>query len=279
MGFLSAASTALLSLLFPHVVQYKELKLWPPHSTAPAPERLPQQPPLPAPVPPPEETLHPFPPFALADAAQCALISSSGELRDSGLGSAIDAHKLIIRVNTAPTEGFESWVGSRTDARFVSSPEACSRVLSKRMVPGAIFLRPRSGSQRRKFEAAGARTIVVPECPQSKPYIGKSDPSSGFLAALFFSHSCSSLNLVGFIARNLSAPYHYYDMPERSQEIHFQSREKMGGGHKFKQEQEILKDNALSFNGAILRADVEALRKVCSFPGHIVEDVKRHLLK
>lgn len=42
----------------------------------------------------------------------CALVSSSGALAGSGLGAKIDSHHLVMRLNNAPTKGFEKDVGA-----------------------------------------------------------------------------------------------------------------------------------------------------------------------
>ena len=51
----------------------------------------------------------------------CAVVGSAGRLRDSRLGAAIDAHDAIIRINAAPTRGFETAVGQRTTWRVHNS--------------------------------------------------------------------------------------------------------------------------------------------------------------
>ncbi|XP_040571543.1 beta-galactoside alpha-2,6-sialyltransferase 2 [Lepeophtheirus salmonis] len=51
----------------------------------------------------------------------CALISNSGSVIGSKLGTFIDAHDLVVRLNHAPTQGFEVDVGSKTDLRIVNS--------------------------------------------------------------------------------------------------------------------------------------------------------------
>ncbi|XP_057675430.1 alpha-N-acetyl-neuraminyl-2,3-beta-galactosyl-1,3-N-acetyl-galactosaminide alpha-2,6-sialyltransferase isoform X2 [Corythoichthys intestinalis] len=51
---------------------------------------------------------------------QCALISSSGQMRGSGLGADIDQIPCVIRMNDAPTAGYEVDVGGRTSVRVVS---------------------------------------------------------------------------------------------------------------------------------------------------------------
>lgn len=49
----------------------------------------------------------------------CAVVSSSGQLVNSSAGKFIDSYPCVIRMNSAPTSGFEKDVGSRTTARVM----------------------------------------------------------------------------------------------------------------------------------------------------------------
>lgn len=51
----------------------------------------------------------------------CAVIASSGALRNSNLGSFIDSHEVVLRFNHAPTRGFERDVGRKTTVRVLNS--------------------------------------------------------------------------------------------------------------------------------------------------------------
>lgn len=51
---------------------------------------------------------------------QCALVSSSGQMLGAGVGEEIDQNGCVIRMNNAPTKGYEKDVGSRTSVRVVS---------------------------------------------------------------------------------------------------------------------------------------------------------------
>uniref|UniRef100_A0A1A7WZS5 ST6 (Alpha-N-acetyl-neuraminyl-2,3-beta-galactosyl-1, 3)-N-acetylgalactosaminide alpha-2,6-sialyltransferase 4 n=2 Tax=Iconisemion striatum TaxID=60296 RepID=A0A1A7WZS5_9TELE len=51
---------------------------------------------------------------------QCALVSSSGQMLGADAGEEIDQTGCVIRMNNAPTSGYEKDVGSRTSVRVVS---------------------------------------------------------------------------------------------------------------------------------------------------------------
>ncbi|XP_068011762.1 alpha-N-acetyl-neuraminyl-2,3-beta-galactosyl-1,3-N-acetyl-galactosaminide alpha-2,6-sialyltransferase [Melanerpes formicivorus] len=51
---------------------------------------------------------------------RCAIVSSSGQMLGSHLGQAIDKQECVLRMNHAPTAGYEEDVGARSTVRVVS---------------------------------------------------------------------------------------------------------------------------------------------------------------
>ena len=57
---------------------------------------------------------------------RCAVVGSSHRLLQEHRGMDIDGHDVIIRMNDAPTRGFERHVGSRTEVRLLHKDSASS---------------------------------------------------------------------------------------------------------------------------------------------------------
>ncbi|XP_050973777.1 alpha-N-acetylgalactosaminide alpha-2,6-sialyltransferase 5b [Labeo rohita] len=61
----------------------------------------------------------------------CALVTSSGHMTESGRGAEIDRKECVIRMNDAPTRGYQRDVGQRTSLRVVAH-SSMQRVLRNR---------------------------------------------------------------------------------------------------------------------------------------------------
>uniref|UniRef100_A0A8B9EJ88 ST6 N-acetylgalactosaminide alpha-2,6-sialyltransferase 4 n=1 Tax=Anser cygnoides TaxID=8845 RepID=A0A8B9EJ88_ANSCY len=59
-------------------------------------------------------------PLQRAPCRRCAVVSSSGQMLGSRLGQAIDGQECVLRMNHAPTAGYEEDVGTRSTVRVVS---------------------------------------------------------------------------------------------------------------------------------------------------------------
>ena len=54
----------------------------------------------------------------------CAIVGNSGTLLENELGEEIDSKDMVIRFNSAPTEGYEQFVGTKTSFRILNRPDA-----------------------------------------------------------------------------------------------------------------------------------------------------------
>mmetsp|Transcript_18629 Transcript_18629/g.47745 ORF Transcript_18629/g.47745 Transcript_18629/m.47745 type:complete len:424 (-) Transcript_18629:164-1435(-) len=185
-------------------------------------------------------------PFYVADPSlssikgyrRCALVGSAGVLKGSRWGRAIDnprEYDAIIRLNNAPTQGFEADVGARTTVRFIQDWHLSAKNLPmlKNTQPAGFAMvwpsptRPGLGSQRGRFggPSAGERDKVSAaqnELERARPNITMtriSDlvyhtsaiigqqlngrfpphvPSSGWYGILMSLNICSSLDIIGY---------------------------------------------------------------------------------
>ncbi|XP_038900671.1 beta-1,6-galactosyltransferase GALT29A isoform X2 [Benincasa hispida] len=53
--------------------------------------------------------------------SSCAVVGNSGILLNSDYGKLIDSHEIVIRLNNAKTDNYESKVGSKTSVSFINS--------------------------------------------------------------------------------------------------------------------------------------------------------------
>lgn len=51
---------------------------------------------------------------------KCAIVGNSGVLLENEYGSFIDSHDFVLRMNAAPIEGYQKYVGSKTTMRIVN---------------------------------------------------------------------------------------------------------------------------------------------------------------
>lgn len=162
----------------------------------------------------------------------CSVVGNSGNLRSSGYGPQIDAAEFVIRINQAPTEGFEQDVGYRT-THHVMYPESAIDLKSDST---SLLLAP--------FKTLDLEWIIsaltngnitytyMPVMPRIKAnkdkvlvynpaflkYVHETwldghgrYPSTGFLSLVFALHICDEVKVFGFGADQFGNWHHYWE--------------------------------------------------------------------
>jgi hypothetical protein len=115
-----------------------------------------------------------------------------------------------MRFNFAPTAGFESQVGNRTDLRMMAEVF----VPSNRSEASVVLHRYYAAFLRKQDIIANSQYSVVELTAWPLIRIGLGQklhfPSSGMAGIIFMLKTCASVSLYGFDI-NSSAPGHYYD--------------------------------------------------------------------
>ena len=172
---------------------------------------------------------------------RCAVVGSSGSMLARHDGSLVDSHDHIIRINSAPVEGFEAHVGNRTTIELAWSADHIMRFArrppSQRAALG--MLAPTTRPQvARVFAALANRSSSAPRlvllgdavynsamnhlCNATRDgaawYRNRSTsirPSTGLQAVLFARRACHSVSLFGLQAAVPPCePFHYHQ-PQR----------------------------------------------------------------
>ncbi|XP_007256615.2 alpha-N-acetyl-neuraminyl-2,3-beta-galactosyl-1,3-N-acetyl-galactosaminide alpha-2,6-sialyltransferase [Astyanax mexicanus] len=180
---------------------------------------------------------------------QCAVVSSSGHMRGSWRGNEVDGHECVIRMNAAPTWGFEADVGNRTSVRVVShtsvphllrredmffkheadtlyvvwGPERNMRQDGKGRVFNTLVKLAKKYPRTHIYAVSRDKVLYCDRVFQEET--GKNRMKSGaFLSTGFFTmilamEVCDSIDVYGMIdgsycsvANHASVPYHYYEL-------------------------------------------------------------------
>lgn len=208
---------------------------------------------------------------------ECALVSSSGQILGAGTGEEIDNTGCVIRMNTAPTQGYEKDVGSVTSVRVVSHTSV-PLLLKNELYYFEnstdityVFWGPeRNMRQDGKGHIFNALLKIARKYPNVKIYVvtrekieycddvfqnetGKNRMKTGaFLSTGFFTmilaiDMCESIHVYGMIDDNYCSranhsvvPYHYYE-PNRVDECKMYKVHEYirRGGHRFITEKAI----------------------------------------
>ncbi|XP_016404127.1 alpha-N-acetyl-neuraminyl-2,3-beta-galactosyl-1,3-N-acetyl-galactosaminide alpha-2,6-sialyltransferase-like [Sinocyclocheilus rhinocerous] len=202
---------------------------------------------------------------------RCAVVSSSGQMLGGARGQEIDGQDCVIRMNAAPSVGYEADVGNRTSLRVVSHTSVPHLVRQQGYFFGreaetryVIWGPEKNMREDGKGKIFNALVTLAKKYPQSHIYTvtrekvqycdsvfqnetGKNRMKSGaFLSTGFFTmilalEVCDSVLVYGMIdgsycsnANHSFVPYHYYE-PSRLDECRMYRTHEHAkrGGHRF----------------------------------------------
>ncbi|XP_043837562.1 CMP-N-acetylneuraminate-beta-galactosamide-alpha-2,3-sialyltransferase 2 [Dromiciops gliroides] len=162
---------------------------------------------------------------------RCAVVGNSGNLRGSGYGRDVDGHNFIMRMNQAPTVGFEQDVGSRTTHHFMypesakNLPANVSFVLVPFKALDLLWIASALSTGQIRFTYAPVKSFLRVDKekvqiynPAFFKYIhdrwtehhGRY-PSTGMLVLFFALHVCDEVNVYGFGADSRGNWHHYWE--------------------------------------------------------------------
>lgn len=164
--------------------------------------------------------------------SSCSVVGNSGNLLGSGYGEKIDANDWVIRINEAPTEGYETDVGSKTTHHFIQTYSAANIKASGRdFRPDVdmlfvIF----TEEQKRWFDAHRRSTLAgIPDDKLrilhpaffhsvDRWWLAVSSPSTGILAIALAMRHCKKVEVFGFGA-NADGHWDHYFNPRQARPV------------------------------------------------------------
>ncbi|XP_051925908.1 CMP-N-acetylneuraminate-beta-galactosamide-alpha-2,3-sialyltransferase 1-like [Hippocampus zosterae] len=161
----------------------------------------------------------------------CSVVGNSGNLKGSQYGRLIDSSHFIMRMNQAPTTGFEEDVGARTTHHFMypESAKDLDNATSLVLIPFKtldlqwIISALTTGAIKDTYIPVKSRIKankdkVLIYNPAFFKYVDESwleghgrYPSTGFLSLLFALHICDQVNVFGFGADQRGDWHHYWE--------------------------------------------------------------------
>ncbi|XP_029613631.1 CMP-N-acetylneuraminate-beta-galactosamide-alpha-2,3-sialyltransferase 2 [Salmo trutta] len=170
---------------------------------------------------------------------RCAVVGNSGNLRGAGYGPTIDGHNYIMRINLAPTLGYEEDAGSHTTHHFMY-PESAKNLaanVSFVLVPfktlDLLWITSALSTGQIRFTYAPVKQFLRVDKdkvqifnPAFFKYIhdrwtrhhGRY-PSTGMLVLFFALHVCDEVNVFGFGADSRGNWHHYWEQNRYSGEF------------------------------------------------------------
>ncbi|XP_039618775.1 CMP-N-acetylneuraminate-beta-galactosamide-alpha-2,3-sialyltransferase 2 [Polypterus senegalus] len=162
---------------------------------------------------------------------RCAVVGNSGNLRGSAYGKLIDGHHFVMRMNLAPTVGYEEDAGSHTTHHFMypesakNLPANVSFVLVPFKTLDLLWITSALSTGQIRFTYAPVKQFLRVDKdkvqiynPAFFKYIhdrwtrhhGRY-PSTGMLVLFFALHVCDEVNVFGFGADSRGNWHHYWE--------------------------------------------------------------------
>nr|BAI77453.1 sialyltransferase 3 [Hemicentrotus pulcherrimus] len=186
---------------------------------------------------------------------RCAIVSSSGQLLGRGAGPEIDSNECVIRMNDAPTRGFEHDVGTKTsvrvighrnlgrvfvhwsyltdiDADNVEEYALVLKLMEKYPKVDFVMFTP----QKMKFAEKLFHHETELTRRQARTWL-----STGWYTMLLAMDVCDEINVYGMVSEdyckehpNEKVPYHYYDPSSKPECTYYHTSEvRLTSGHLF----------------------------------------------
>ncbi|XP_054620659.1 CMP-N-acetylneuraminate-beta-galactosamide-alpha-2,3-sialyltransferase 1-like [Dunckerocampus dactyliophorus] len=160
----------------------------------------------------------------------CAVVGNSVNLKGSRYGHLIDAHDVVLRMNYAPTKGYEEDVGTKTSHRLMYPESALDLNDSTHLVllPFKIldlewlqqaFTTGFNGTSYKPVRATirANKSLVMVVNPGFIAYVNRAwlgmrrgYPSTGFLAVILALHMCDEVHVFGYGADRNGNWSHYW---------------------------------------------------------------------
>lgn len=154
-----------------------------------------------------------------------AVVGSSGNLLNREAGEEIDSHDIVIRFNQARVEGYEKYVGSRTDIRILNTHTFLGKTGNDRFPKNDPQFTTKLENQLLIVNRPVPYESIKERSPKCEVQFisdkfwhhcrsvleNKKDPSVGFLGVFLASHSSTNVNVYGFDQNNSTDKKHYWE--------------------------------------------------------------------
>jgi len=163
----------------------------------------------------------------------CAIVGNSPNLLESEVGKRIDEYDIVIRCNHGPTEGYEKYVGTKTNFRVVSSKvfgydaitslskfdhEYLSNLTNQHFIiklPLSRFPHHVLYGFQKNFGSTNKVTVMKDSFQQTiKQRVGGVEPSTGIFGLVLFLCFVEKIDMYGFDfygGRGKTNKLHYFE--------------------------------------------------------------------